>query len=285
MKPRPEPSAASLALDPEALLSHDRWLRALVARLVDPDRVDDVVQETWIQAFSRPPASASALRSWLATVARNFARRIHRTGLRRQQREERAATPEAQPATAELVQRVEAQRQVAKLVLELAEPYRTTVLLRYFDELSTAQIATRMGVPHATVRTRLQRAMARLRKDLGEQEGGQWQARYAALVLGVPEFSAAASTVITKTLWTGAFWMGTKLKVAAAAVMLAAGMGVTLWARSIKTSKPKPQRLFGQHTKQILKHGKQSVKVLRTRFASLKKTISQPRKRKQGCAN
>ncbi|MHC5070501.1 MAG: sigma factor-like helix-turn-helix DNA-binding protein [Planctomycetota bacterium] len=107
--------------------------------------------------------------------------------------------------------------------------YRTTVLLRYFEDLPTAQVATRMGVPHATVRTRLQRAMARLRKDLGSREGGQWQARYAALFLGVPEFSAAVSTSITKTLWTGAFLVGTKLKVAAAAVMLAAGLGVTLW--------------------------------------------------------
>ena len=91
MRPHQESPAGAIALDPEALLSHDRWLRALVARLVHPDAVDDVVQETWTQAFSRPPASAGALRGWLATVARNFARRIHRTGLRRQQREEQAA--------------------------------------------------------------------------------------------------------------------------------------------------------------------------------------------------
>ena len=151
MRPHPE----SLALDPEALLSHDRWLRALVARLVHPDAVEDVVQDTWTQALSRPPAAAGALRGWLATVAGNFARKVHRGTARRQRREEQAARPERQPDTAELVQRVEAQRHVARLVLELGEPYRTTVLLRYFQELSTPQIAERMGVPYATVRTRL----------------------------------------------------------------------------------------------------------------------------------
>ena len=46
---------------------------------------------------------------------------------------------------------------------ELDEPYRTTLLLRYGEMLSSVEIARRQQVPAGTVRWRLKSAVDRLR--------------------------------------------------------------------------------------------------------------------------
>ena len=50
-----------------------------------------------------------------------------------------------------------------RTVLALPEPYRGTVLLRYYEEASLREIAERQAAPLETVRTRLRRAHALLR--------------------------------------------------------------------------------------------------------------------------
>ncbi len=44
---------------------------------------------------------------------------------------------------------------------------RAVVVLRYYEDLTHAQIAAILGTPEETVRTRLHRALADLRKELG----------------------------------------------------------------------------------------------------------------------
>src|SRR5205823_1008819 len=63
----------------------------------------------------------------------------------------------------------------------LAEPYRTAVLLRYYEELSAAEIARRTEVPAGTVRWRLKEGLDRLRRQLDERSGGR-RASVVALV-------------------------------------------------------------------------------------------------------
>src|SRR5262245_25721297 len=149
---------------PDELLANVAWVREFAGALVaDPNAADDVSQETLATALGRRPSSVRSLRGWLATVARNALRQWRRTEARRAVREERVAPAEAQPSTHELVERAAAQRAVVGAVLELVEPYRTTVLLRFFEGLSPAAIAARDGVPVATVYTRLSRALDKLR--------------------------------------------------------------------------------------------------------------------------
>ena len=68
-------------------------------------------------------------------------------------------------------------------VLTLAEPYRATVLLRFFEGLPPRLIAARLGVPVATVHSRLQRALAQLRHQLDHDFAGrpQWLAAFAPI--------------------------------------------------------------------------------------------------------
>ena len=53
----------------EELLTHARWLRLLVRRMLDdPATADDVVQQTYLSALRSPPRHRTGLRGWLATV-------------------------------------------------------------------------------------------------------------------------------------------------------------------------------------------------------------------------
>ncbi len=73
-------------------------------------------------------------------------------------------------------------------VKELDEPYRSTVLLHYFDGLTPKEVAAGLRVPYATVRTRLHRAIQQLREKMDADHSGD---RRAWLVPLVP-FAAAA---------------------------------------------------------------------------------------------
>ena len=72
---------------------------------------------------------------------------------------------------AELTARAETQQCVGRAVLALEESLRETVLLRYFEGLSAAEIARRTGTPAGTVRWRLKRGLEELRHTLDEEHG------------------------------------------------------------------------------------------------------------------
>ena len=176
-------------IDPAELLAQRAWLRSLALRLVgDPAEADDLVQEAWVAAVERPPEKREALGAWLASVVKNRAVMGRRGAGRRARRERASARPEGEASTAELVERAELQKLLAEAVLGLDEPQRTAVLLRYFEGLSSAEIARRSGVPAATVRSRLARALEELRTRLDrryEGDRGAWQRALLGLAQGL----------------------------------------------------------------------------------------------------
>src|SRR4051812_8556868 len=144
----------------EELLSHADWLRRLATHVARGGDGDDAVQETWIAALVSPPARDRAAAPWLAEVLRNFVRGAHRSGRARQLREERASELYASvPSPELLLERAEAQRLLVGLVVALDEPYRTAILLRYFEGLTAAAIARTQGVPAGTVRWRIKQGL------------------------------------------------------------------------------------------------------------------------------
>ena len=194
------------AADPSAeeLLAHADWLRRLARALVGDVAADDVVQETYEVALASPPKKDGALRPWLGGVARNLARMRLRSGHRRERREasfdsERSlgASGADAPSPEELVARATVQHRVAALVLELEEPLRATLLLRYYEGMSAADIARAQGVPAGTVRWRLKQAVDQLRARLDEDSDGDRQ-RWALLLAPIaPRLAPAASTAPT----------------------------------------------------------------------------------------
>lgn len=178
----------STGLSIEELLEHTSWLRALARRLAnDAATAEDVVQDTVLTALRSRPASGVTVRQWLARVVRNFARQSARSSQRRGEREALVARPEAQPSALELVARAAAQRELVQAVIELDEPYRSTVLLRFFESLPPREIALRQGVTVSTVQSRLTRALGRLRERLGESHGPDTAWLALLLPLAQPE--------------------------------------------------------------------------------------------------
>lgn len=60
-----------------------------------------------------------------------------------------------------------------KLVIEealakLTPMYRSIILMKYFEDLTIREIASRLGYPEGTVKTWLHKALGALRKDLGK---------------------------------------------------------------------------------------------------------------------
>lgn len=190
-----------------------QWLRALAARLVrDPHAADDAVQNTLVAALEGGPSEPSALRAWLAAALRNFLRTEWRARARRSAREAAVSTPRQEPSTLELVEELALHRRLADEVHALEEPYRTAILLRYLRARSSAEIARELGVPVKTVRTRLERGLAKLRARLGRDRDA-----WGLVLLGiVPSVVPRAAAPI---LWP-ALLVSMKVKLVASVVAL-----------------------------------------------------------------
>lgn len=210
--------------DPAALLADQRWLAGLARGLVGNEQeVEDVLQETRLRVWRHPSPDPERAGGWLRRIATNVAHSMRSSEDARRAREVQSARPERTAATDELVARVEMQRSVAVAVLALAEPYRSVILLRFFDDLSPRVIAEQLGVPVETVRTRLKRGLAQLRRELD----GHYGTRAAWSALLAPGIG-----------WTGgaaAMGAGAKAAIGAAAIVV---VGLGTWMARMTASGP-----------------------------------------------
>jgi RNA polymerase sigma-70 factor (ECF subfamily) len=211
----------------EELLAHAGWVRRLAARLVrDAGTAEDVAQEVWAYALSSPPRDRSNLRAWLSAAVRNTARSLQRSQARRADREAAAAPQGYAPAAAELVERAHLHRDLVEQVLALDEPHRSIVLAHWFEELSLAEVARRLGLTERVARARLDQAHALLRQRLDKSSGGRAVWSLAFVKWTQPQLAAAgAGTALT----LGGLIVGSKLVVGTVAVVLVAGLGWLLW--------------------------------------------------------
>lgn len=83
-----------------------------------------------------------------------------------------AAPVRTQDAADEIAEPAARYQRVVEVVMELDEPYRATILLRFVDDLPTAQVARRMAVPIETACRRLKRGLCMLRGRLDARSGG-----------------------------------------------------------------------------------------------------------------
>ena len=217
----------------EDLLAQSKWLRNLSRTLVRDDaRAEDLCQEAMFQSLRRPSSSTNS-KPWLARAVRSLGARFGRDEQRRRRRETVAAKPEALPSTADVVEQVANQRIVVDAVMSLDEPYRSTVLLRFWEDLPPRMVAQRMQVPVETVRTRLKRGLSMLRRRLDSEFGGRgaWIAPVAACIpKGRATLLLASGGAVVKT------------KTIALAVVAVCGL-VLLWSPWDDATDPAAERL------------------------------------------
>ena len=152
---------------------HFDAIYSYAARRLGRELADDVSAAVFIEAFAgrtRFDLSQPDARPWLYGIATNLIRRHHRSESRRLKAYARAAGTTA-PDALDLDGRVDAAAagpQLAAALQALAAPDRDALLLFAWADLSYEAIAIATDVPVGTVRSRIHRARARLRTDLGD---------------------------------------------------------------------------------------------------------------------
>ena len=155
-------------------------------------------------------------RPWLAQVVRNRLVRFRRSEDRRRVRERAAAKPEVSPSALDCVATFELHRHLVEAVDGLASPYRETVVLRFWSDLPPREIAQRTAVPVETVKTRLVRGLAMLRKVLDAKCGsraawavpcGTWLG--PSVTAGVAVWPKAVAIVMLALMSVSAAWLMT----------------------------------------------------------------------------
>jgi len=233
-------------LTPELLSEQGRSLRALACSLLgDRHAAEDVEQETWLAYLSSPARIHGRLSAWLGGVARHVAKRRLRGEARRRTREEHAAASERVEAAHEkALLRQETLRSVTQALLALDEPYRTVLILRFFEDRSPLTIARELDLAPSTVKSRIERGLELLRAKLAG-ERGSWERWVPGLVLlsgaraplgfaggpagaaaGAPAGSALATGPLTSGI--GGLLMGLQVKLVGAALVLVGG-AYLLW--------------------------------------------------------
>ncbi|MCP3916475.1 MAG: sigma-70 family RNA polymerase sigma factor [bacterium] len=195
--------------------SHGDFVQRLARALVSDDQTaDDLVQQTWLVAMTRPPRHRDNVRAWLSRVVRSIARNRRRSEDRRCRhegsvmREPGVSTPLDSMVWSEVVDRLHGALE------QLSEEQREVLLLRFCDGRPVADIAHRIGVPVETVRSRLRRGMGKLRshcKRKGEDERS-WRQTLGVLLARLPSTERRAH----------------RGSLAAARVLLVGGVGLVL---------------------------------------------------------
>ena len=129
----------------------------------------DAVQEAFTEAFEhlgdlRDP---DRFRAWLSRIVINKCNQIYRDSSRLHVMEQ----PPDTPAPADPVSKEES-FDLIRAVGKLDDDHRTTVALRYFCDLKIDEVAEILGCPIGTVKSRLNRALAKLRMALGTESAG-----------------------------------------------------------------------------------------------------------------
>jgi RNA polymerase sigma-70 factor, ECF subfamily len=136
-------------------------LGALMRRYGRLDAAEDAVQEALLRSWERSEKGQEidSLEAWVTTVAMN----LSRSGLRRLRSERRVRSRLAAPRNLE----PDAERlDVERALSTLPRRQREAVVLRYYLQLDTREIAGALGINEGTVKSTLFRARAALTSAL-----------------------------------------------------------------------------------------------------------------------
>lgn len=144
---------------------HGDYLKRLCfLYLHDEAAAEDACQETFLKAYQALPSfrGESSEKTWLSRIAINTCRDTQRAAWNRlvdpQASLDRIAAQEEGPTAADDT--------VLRAVMSLPRKYKEPVLLRYFQELSLAEVGAALKLSVSTTSTRLSRARAILQSKL-----------------------------------------------------------------------------------------------------------------------
>ena len=171
--------AAVMAGDQGALAAlvtrHHGALLGYLYRLTGGDRslAEDLVQETFLRVLRQRTCQPDRpFKPWLYALATTLARDHFKSAAVRQRWQGSDAEEallqlyDSAPGPEERALAVEQGDEVAAALAQLAEEYRVTLLLRFYQGLSLQEIAEVLHIPLGTVKSRLSVGTRRLRELL-----------------------------------------------------------------------------------------------------------------------
>ena len=162
----------------EELVRRYQDVAVRTAHLISPDGdAEDAVQDAFVKAYAalarfRPDAP---FRPWILRIVANEARNRRRSAGRRTGLALRAAEDrrpgDAAPSPESAVLAGETRAALLHAIEALRDEDREIIGARYFLELNEAETAEALGLPRGTVKSRLSRALGRLREQLATLDG------------------------------------------------------------------------------------------------------------------
>ncbi len=136
----------------------------------DRDAAEDLVQEAFIRLARsiHRVEDPDRVPAYLRSIVLNLARDHNRRGLMSLRHRMRTAPEPHGTGPEEEWELLDDQRRVIEALRDLAPGQRNCLVLRYYLDLSNAQIAATLGVSVNTVKTQVQRGMAALAHSLGD---------------------------------------------------------------------------------------------------------------------
>ena len=160
----------------EELMHRHQALAQRVAYLAcgSASEAEDAVQEAFVKAYYALDRfrEGAEFRPWLLAIVTNEARNRARASGRRARLALRAGevrpSDGAAPSSEEAVLAYAERQRLLDALEELSEEDRSVISMRYLLELSEQETAEALGVPKGTVKSRLSRALGRLRTRMNE---------------------------------------------------------------------------------------------------------------------
>ncbi|HYL10220.1 MAG TPA: sigma-70 family RNA polymerase sigma factor [Candidatus Acidoferrales bacterium] len=149
---------------------YDRFapmVHGIVLSRVSAADADDLVHDVFLAALRQLHSlrNPSAFGGWLAQIARNRARDYYRRGPQKDEVE----LPGSLPGAGARDTSAGAEANVAlRIIQEMPEAYRETLLLRLVEGMTGPEIAARTGLAQGSVRVNLHRGMRLLRERLSQ---------------------------------------------------------------------------------------------------------------------
>ena len=166
--------------DEQALSAfYDRWVQtvySIAAHLLgDPEEAEEIVERTFSQIWrdaGRYDPERGGIAAWIVVIARSESlsrrrtkvRRVRHDALRHDHFVHEPLPPPASPLRE--AEESEERELIRRAVSRLPDEQRNVVRLTFFDGLSQTEIASMLGVPLGTVKTRVRLAFAKLRASL-----------------------------------------------------------------------------------------------------------------------
>ncbi|MBV9073841.1 MAG: RNA polymerase sigma factor [Acidobacteria bacterium] len=156
---------------------NQRLYRAVRSVLRDEDEVEDVMQDAYVRAYRHLAdfEGRSLFSTWLLRIALHEAFARKRRSNRLQPLNENPEGVDMLPATTidpeQQASRGELAHLLESTISGLPEQFRTVIMLRDIEELSTAETAAALNISEENVKTRLHRGRAMVRRTLFEKVG------------------------------------------------------------------------------------------------------------------